>query len=69
MEKKKNIFIENPVFTIFAILGIVVILIAILAPVITGGADPTKGNLADAILPPSPEHLFGTDKMGRDIFT
>ena len=69
MEKKKNIFIENPVFTIFAILGIVVILIAILAPVITGGADPTKGNLADAILPPGPEHLFGTDKMGRDIFT
>jgi len=69
MEKKKNIFIENPLFTIFAILGIAVILIAILAPVITGGADPTKGNLADAILPPGPEHLFGTDKMGRDIFT
>lgn len=69
MEKKKNIFIENPLFTIFAILGIAVILIAILAPVITGGADPTKGNLADAILPPGPEHLFGTDKMGRDVFT
>ena len=69
MEKKKNIFVENPVFTIFAILGLIVIAIAILAPVITGGADPTKGNLKDAILPPGPEHLFGTDKMGRDVFT
>lgn len=45
------------------------ILTAIFAPLVTGGADPLKGSLADALLPPSKEHIFGTDKMGRDIFT
>ena len=69
MEKKKNFFLRYPSFTIFAFLGLVVIILAILAPVITGGADPTKGNLSDAIIAPNADHLFGTDKMGRDIFT
>ena len=41
---------------------------AIFAPLVTGGIDPTKGSLADAIKAPSAEHIFGTDKMGRDIF-
>lgn len=66
--KSKNFFKSNPIFTIFGILGIIIILIAIFAPVITGGVDPTKGNLSDAIMPPSAQHIFGTDKMGRDIF-
>jgi peptide/nickel transport system permease protein len=26
-------------------------------------------NIADALAPPSPGHIFGTDDMGRDIFT
>ena len=68
MEKKKNFFVANPGFTIFAILGLVIIAIAILAPVICGSVDPTKGNLSEAIMAPSAAHPFGTDKMGRDIF-
>ncbi len=68
MEKKKNFFAANPGFTIFAFLGLVIIAIAILAPVICGGIDPTKGNLSEAIMAPSAAHPFGTDKMGRDIF-
>ena len=66
--KKKNFFLQYPGFTVFAILGLVLILIAIFAPVVCGGVDPTEGNLMDAIMPPSGEHPFGTDKMGRDIF-
>ncbi len=67
--KKKNIFLQNKTFVIFAALAILIILTAIFAPLVTGGADPVKGSLADALLPPSKEHIFGTDKMGRDIFT
>lgn len=69
MEKKKSFFARYRTFTIFAILAILIILMAIFAKQITGGVDPAKGSLADAIKAPSAEHIFGTDKMGRDIFT
>ena len=36
---------------------------------VTGGADPLKGSLTEALAAPSRAHIFGTDKMGRDIFT
>ena len=67
--KKKSFFVRHKTFCIFGILAILLILMAIFAPVVTGGVDPAKGSLADAIKPPSAEHIFGTDKMGRDIFT
>lgn len=67
--KKKNIFLENKTFLIFGILAIMIALTAIFAPVITRGVDPADGDLLDAVLPPSSLHIFGTDKMGRDIFT
>lgn len=67
--KKKNFFLQYPVFCIFAFLALVIILTAAFAPAICGDTDPLKGSLADSIQPPSAEHIFGTDKMGRDIFT
>ncbi len=69
MTKKKNFFAEHKQFTVFLILAVLIILAAVFAPVITGGVDPTAGNLADALLAPSREHIFGTDKLGRDIYT
>ena len=68
MEKKKNKFLSNKVFVIFSIFAILIVLAAIFAPQLSGGVDPTKGNLADSILAPSAEHPFGTDKLGRDVF-
>jgi peptide/nickel transport system permease protein len=46
------------------------VLTALLAPILPI-ADPTLQNLElDAILqPPSSEHLFGTDELGRDVFS
>ena len=32
-------------------------------------ADPTEINLPDRLLSPSPEHLLGTDHLGRDTFS
>ncbi|MCQ2500674.1 MAG: ABC transporter permease [Lachnospiraceae bacterium] len=66
--KKQNFFIKNKQFTFFIILALLIVLAAILAPVLTHGIDPTAGNLKEAIMPPCKEHIFGTDKMGRDIF-
>lgn len=44
-----------------------VVLAAIFAPLLTG-ADPYEQVLADALLPPSLAHPFGTDDNGRDLF-
>ena len=66
--KQKNFFARNVSFTIFLILAIVIVLGSIFAPVVTQGVDPTAGNLADALQAPSSEHIFGTDKLGRDVF-
>ena len=68
MEKKKNKFLSNKGFMIFAVLALLIVLMAICAPLLTGGRSPTDGNIIDAIQAPSAEHPFGTDKMGRDIF-
>lgn len=50
-----------------AILGVIV-LAAALAPVITA-YSPTAPNAADTLQGPSAEHWFGTDHLGRDIFS
>lgn len=55
-------------FTVFLFLALFIIMVAIFAPVFAKGIDPLKGNLTDALLEPSGEHIFGTDKLGRDIF-
>ncbi len=51
-------------------LGIVglIALAAIFAPLVAV-SDPLAQNLAQQGLAPSPHHLFGTDKLGRDIFS
>lgn len=65
---KKSFFSKHRVFCVFGILAILLILTAVFAPLITGGVDPSEGSLAEAIKAPSSDHIFGTDKMGRDIF-
>ena len=67
--KKQNFFLKYKSFTFFAVCAILIVLAAVFAPLVTGGVSPTEGSLTDAILPPSAEHIFGTDKLGRDIFT
>ncbi|WP_299821159.1 ABC transporter permease [uncultured Roseibium sp.] len=59
---------SNPVtllaFTMFAIL----LLAAVLGPVIVP-YDPMESNAAIALQPPSMAHWFGTDNLGRDVFS
>ena len=65
--KKK--FLSNRGFVLFSVLAIIIILIAVFAPVLSGGIDPTAGDLKDAIMQPDGTHVCGTDKMGRDIYS
>ncbi len=50
-------------------LGIIVFitLMGLLAPVIAG--DPYKTNMSERLRPPSFEHPFGTDQLGRDVYS
>lgn len=59
---------NNKVFAACGVLALGIVLAAVFAPVVTGGVDPTAGTLTDALLPPSSDHPFGTDKLGRDVF-
>jgi peptide/nickel transport system permease protein len=43
-------------------------LMAIFAPWVSRGYDPTKTNLRERNLPPDMEHLLGTDEVGRDTW-
>jgi len=47
---------------------VVFVLVAILAPFLAP-YDPTRGNLSDSYLPPGPEHWFGTNVQGQDVFS
>lgn len=55
-----------------AVAGLVVLVVigilSIVGPYLTG-YDYRETSLLDTDLPPSPEHWFGTDELGRDIFT
>jgi peptide/nickel transport system permease protein len=44
------------------------VLMAIFAPFLAP-YDPTRGNLADSYLPPGPEHWFGTNIQGQDVYS
>ena len=66
---KVNDFLKNRQFMLFLILAVLIILTAVFAPLITGGVDPLEGSMENALQAPCKEHIFGTDKMGRDIFT
>ncbi len=59
---------KNPSFTVFLILTAALIAVAIFAPLLTG-YSPYEGVLADSLQAPSAAHWFGTDRLGRDLFT
>ncbi len=67
--KKLTAFIKkNPAFTVFFFLMLLLVAAAVFAPLIATH-DPYEAVLSDAVQPPSAEHWFGTDRMGRDLFS
>ena len=68
METIINGFKTNRAFAVTSVLVLCLLLIAIAAPVIAP-YDPTHAAMNDAFLEPGAQHLFGTDKLGRDCFS
>lgn len=48
---------------------LITVLLAAAAPHLFTDMDPLRGVGANRLLPPSAEHWFGTDQMGRDLYT
>ncbi len=73
--KKKNQFIEvikrmsdNKGAVVGGILFIIVLVVAIIAPLIAP-YDYSEMNILERLQSPSLAHIFGTDHMGRDVFS
>jgi len=64
-------FSRNPLSVLGLVVLIVIVLAAIFAPYITPYPEHAKPytNFQDAGKPPSLKHFFGTDRVGRDIFS
>lgn len=62
-------FKKNPVAVAALILLILILLLVIFGPVISGYPITQKTDTASRNLAPCAEHWFGTDTLGRDLFT
>lgn len=68
METIINGIKTNRAFAVTTCLVALLIIIALAAPILSP-YSPVEASMQNAFLPPSAEHLFGTDKLGRDNFS
>ncbi len=59
---------ENPITAFAFALFAIIVLVALFGPVLAP-YDPLESNAARALQPPSADHWFGTDNLGRDVFS
>ena len=60
-------FLQNKLAVLGLMVFAVILLASVFAPLITK-YDPAMIDLRSRLSPPSWQHLFGTDKLGRDVF-
>ncbi|MGQ0567930.1 MAG: ABC transporter permease [Armatimonadota bacterium] len=60
--------LRNPLAMVGLLLIGLLIVIAVIAPLIAP-YDPLKTETTARLQPPGPEHLFGTDQLGRDVLS
>ena len=61
-------FRQNPLAMAGLAILVTLVLIAILTPILTG-RSPVAQDLGQRLQPPSARYWFGTDELGRDIYT
>jgi peptide/nickel transport system permease protein len=59
----------NPAALTGLVIVAALIIVAIFAPMIAGYVSPIEQNLAIRLAPPTSLHWFGTDELGRDIYS
>ena len=64
----RHVLSENPVTMLAAALFALFVLLALVGPAIVPH-DPLASNASAALQPPNAQHWFGTDALGRDIFS
>jgi peptide/nickel transport system permease protein len=64
----RHVLTENPVTLLAALLFALLVVLAIAGPAIVP-YDPLASNAAAALQPPSAQHWFGTDALGRDMLS
>jgi peptide/nickel transport system permease protein len=64
----RYVIAENPVTGLAFMLFVLIVLAAALGPALVP-IDPLASNTEAALKPPSAAHWFGTDQLGRDIFS
>lgn len=68
MNHVKHVLSENPVTLMAAGLFLMFVLMALFGPYLVP-FDPLASNTSVALQPPNATHWFGTDALGRDIFS
>jgi peptide/nickel transport system permease protein len=61
-------FCRNPMAVAGLAMVVLLVVVALLAPLLAPGS-PFEQDLTRRLQPPSAEHWFGTDELGRDIYT
>ncbi|KAB1644472.1 MULTISPECIES: ABC transporter permease [unclassified Pseudoclavibacter] len=54
---------------IVSLAWLLVVLVSAVAPAVIAPGDPLTGEVSEKLRPPSLTHWFGTDQLGRDLFT
>lgn len=68
MQKTLDYMRLHKQFILLSTLVVLLMLTALFAPVLVK-ISPYESNLKNAFLAPGGDHLFGTDKLGRDVFS
>ncbi|MBI9046778.1 MAG: ABC transporter permease [Anaerolineaceae bacterium] len=67
-QRKINSILRNPLAMVGTFIIVFWTLIAIFAPLVATH-DPLEQDIEDRMIGPSSDHIFGTDELGRDIFS
>ena len=68
LRHSRYVLAENPVTGLAFALFVLIVLAAVFGPAIVP-YDPLASDTAAALQPPSARHWFGTDQLGRDVFS
>lgn len=68
MRHVRHVMAENPVSLLAALLFAGIVFVAVFGPWLAP-YDPLRTDVINALQPPSAAHWFGTDHLGRDVFS
>ena len=68
LRHSRHVLAENPVTGFAVALFLLILLAALFGPQLAP-YDPLASNTAQTLKPPNAQHWFGTDQLGRDVFS